>query len=144
MPELRDSPLATPPETKVSYAIHRIGSRLVGDLFLASYLSGSLDLVGSLGPVHRALTAAEGEKQQLSPDLLSRILAQQDDTLRWVAEAKAEGYHRTNVLAFLSLWAAHEAGHENVMAAIVETVQSSAYSVVVDAALASLIACRYA
>ncbi|WP_457356236.1 hypothetical protein [Roseateles sp. P5_D6] len=126
MTELRDSPLATPPENKVFYALHRIGSRLVGDLFLASYLSSSLNLVNTLGPLHRAATFSGGEKQGLAPELLDRILAQQDDTMRWVADAKAEGYHRTNVLAFLSLWAAHEAGHENVMAAILETVRSSA------------------
>lgn len=53
-------------------------------------------------------------------------MAQADDQLRWAAEMKAEDYHRTNVLAFLSFWAAQEAGNENVVAAILGTVQSAA------------------
>lgn len=126
MPELQDNQLGTPPEHKVSHAIHRIGSRLVGDFFLASYLVDCLNMVSGLGPVHKLLLVAEGEKRAVPADQIQAILAKEEDKLRWVAQVKAEDYHRTNVLSFLSLWAAQEAGNENVVAAILGTYEKAA------------------
>lgn len=79
-----------------------------------------------LGPVHKLMLANEGHKRGADPERIKSILAQADDNFRWVAEMKAEDYHRTNVLAFLSIWAAHEAGSENIIAAILSTVPTAA------------------
>lgn len=126
MPELHDRMLATSPEQKVLYALQQTGSRLVGDRLLASYLADCLHITEGLGSIHKLLLASEGEKLGADPERIKSLLAQADDNLRWAAEMKAENYHRTNVLAFLSLWAAHEAGSENVIAAILSTVQPAA------------------
>ena len=126
MPELYDRMLGTLPEHKILYALQQTGSRLVGDLFLAGYLADCLHVTEGLGPVHKLLLASEGEKRGADPERIKSLLAQADDNLRWAAEMKAENYHRTNVLAFLSLWAAHEAGNENVISAILSTVRPAA------------------
>ncbi len=126
MPELKNRTLGTPPEHKVLYAVQQTGSRLVGDRFLANYLSDCLGIVDGLGPVHKLLLASEGHKRGADPKIIKSLLAGTEDNLRWAAEMKTEDYHRTNVLAFLSFWAAHEAGSENIIAAILGTVQAAA------------------
>lgn len=128
MPELHDRMLGTSPEHKIHYALQRTGSRLVGDLFLASYLAECLNIVDGLGPMHKLMLASEGQKRRAAPERIKTLLAKADDNLRWAAEMKAEDYHRTNVLAFLSFWAAHEAGNENIIAAILSTIQPAAAS----------------
>lgn len=128
MPELHDHLLGTPPEHKILHALQRTGSRLVGDRFLANYLAECLNIVDGLGPVHKLLLASEGQKLGAAPERIKALLAQAEDNLRWAAEMKAEDYHRTNVLAFLSFWAAHEAGSENIIMAILSTIQSAAAS----------------
>lgn len=128
MPELHDRMLGTAPEHKIYHALQRTGSRLVGDRFLASYLAECLHIVDGLGPAHKLMLAAEGQKRGAAPERIKALLAQADDNLRWAAEMKAEGYHRTNVLAFLSFWAAHEAGSENIITAILSTIQPAAAS----------------
>lgn len=130
MPELHDRALGTPPDRRIAYALHQTGSRLVGDRFLASYLVDCLNMVDGLGSVHKLLLAAEGKKRGETAERIGVVLAQAEDNIRWVAEMKAEDFHRTNVLAFLSFWAAHEAGHENIIAAILGTVQSAAAAAV--------------
>ena len=128
MPELNDNMLGTSPEHKILHALQRIGSRLIGDRFLASYLAECLDIVDGLGSVHKLMLASEGQKRGADPERIKALLAQADDNLRFAAEMKAEDYHRTNVLAFLSFWAAHEAGNENVITAILSTIQPAATS----------------
>jgi len=128
MPELHDRTLGTSPEHRILYAIQQTGSRLVGDRFLAAYLTDCIAMVDGLGPLHKLLLVSEGEKRGADPSLIKSHLAQADDNLRWAAEMKAEDYHRTNVLAFLSQWAAHEAGNENIIAVILGTIQAAAAS----------------
>ena len=128
MPELHDQMLGTPPEHKILYALQQTGSRLVGDRFLATYLAECLDITNGLGNVHKLMLAKEGQRQGAHPDRIKSLLEQAEDNLRWVAAMKAEDYHRTNVLAFLSLWAAHEAGNENIITAILNTIQTAAAS----------------
>lgn len=74
------------------------------------------------------MLVSEGQKQGAAPERIKALLAQAEDNLRWAAEMKAEDYHRTNVLAFLSFWAAHEAGSENIITAILSTIQPAAAS----------------
>jgi len=114
MPELHDRPLGTSPEHKVLHAVAQTGSRLVGDRFLASYLTDCLHMVGGLGPVHKVLLADAGQKRGAAPETITRLVAQAEDNMRWVSEMQAEDYHRVNVLAFLSLWSAYETGTENI------------------------------
>jgi hypothetical protein len=129
MPELHDRILGTAPGNKIHHTLQQTGSRLFGDRLLASYLSSCLSIVDGLGPVHKFMLASEGLKLSASPELIKTQVAQADDNLRWAAEIKAEGYHRTNVLSFLSFWAAYEAGNENIIAAILSTIQPSALAV---------------
>lgn len=126
MPELHDRILGTAPAKKIHYALQQTGSRLVGDRFLASYLANCLNIVNGLGPVHKLMLASEGLKRGAAPELIKTLVAQADDNLLWAAEMKTEGYHRTNVLSFLSFWAAYEAGNENIIAAILSKIQPSA------------------
>lgn len=128
MPELNDPHLGTAPEHRILYALQQTGSRLVGDRFFASYLAECLSIVNGLGPAHKFLLASEGQKLGVNPDIIKSQLAQADDNLRWVTEMMGEDFHRTNVLALLSAWAAHEAGSENVIAAILSTIHSAAVS----------------
>lgn len=128
MPELHDRMLGTPPEHKIQCALQRTGSRLIGDRFLASYLAECLHIVDGLGPVHKLMLASEGQKRGAAPERIKAVLAQAEDNLRWAAEMKAEDYHRTNVLAFLSFWAAHEAGSENIITAILSSIRQAAAS----------------
>ena len=128
MPELNDRMLGTSPEHKILHALQRTGSRLVGDRFLASYLTECLHIVDGLGSVHKLMLTSEGQKRGAGPERIKALLAQAEDNLRWAAEMKAEDYHRTNVLAFLSFWAAHEAGSENIITAILSTIQPAAMS----------------
>ena len=128
MPELHDRLLGTSPEHRISHAMQLTGSRLVGDRFLASYLTDCLHMVDGVGPVHKLLMVSEGQKRGADPEVIKAYVNQTDDNLRWAAEMKAEDYHRTNVLAFLSFWAAQEAGNENIVAAILNTIKPAALS----------------
>ena len=130
MPELNDRMLGTSPAHTISYALHQTGSRLVGDRFLASYLMECLQIVDGLGPVHKLMLNSEGQKRGAAPEHINALLAQAEDHLRWAAEMKAEDYHRTNVLAFLGFWAAHEAGTENIIASILAAIKPAAESAV--------------
>jgi len=128
MPELHDRVLGTAPEKKIYHALQQTGSRLVGDRILASHLADCLSIVDGLGPVHKLMLASVGQKRDASPELVKAQVAKAEDNLRWAAEMKAEGYHRTNVLSFLSFWAAYEAGNENIISAILSSIQPSATS----------------
>ena len=128
MPELHDRMLGTSPENKIQHALQETGSRLIGDRFVASYLAECLHIVDGLGTVHKLMLASEGQKRAADPKRIKALLAQAEDTLGWAAEMKAEDYHRINVLSFLSLWAAHEAGSENIITAILNTIRSAAVS----------------
>ena len=128
MPELHDRPLGTSPEHKVLHAVAQTGSRLVGDRFLASYLTDCLHMVGGLGPLHKVLLADAGQKRGAAPETITRLVAQAEDNMRWVSEMQAEDYHRVNVLAFLSLWSAYETGTENIIAAALGTINPAAAS----------------
>lgn len=130
MPELQDRPQGMSPDHKVLLAMGQTGSRLVGDRFLASYLTDCLQMVSGLGALHKLLLVEAGEKRGASPETITRFVAQAEDNLRWVSEMQAEDYHRVNVLSFLSLWAAYETGIENIAAAVLGSVDTAAKSAV--------------
>ncbi len=61
-------------------------------------------------------------KARSSPNVdLERMIAHLEDVSRWAAEVESEGYHSVNTHAFITLWAAQEAGIENVISEIVRT-----------------------
>lgn len=128
MPELQDRLLGTLAQHKVLNAVGQTGSRLVGDRFLASYLTDCLHMVGGLGPLHKVLLVASGQKNGAAPETIKRLVDQAEDNMRWVSEMQAEDYHRVNVLALLSLWSAYETGNENIVAAALGTIKSAAES----------------
>lgn len=130
MPELQDRPLGTSPEHKVLFAVAQTISRLVGDRFLASYLTDCLHMVSGLGYIHKLLLADAGQKRDAAPETIARLIAQAEDNLRWVSETQKEDYHQVNVLSLLSLWAAYETGTENIIAAALGTVEAAAKSAV--------------
>lgn len=128
MPELQDPKLGTPSGSKISYAIHQTGSRLVGDGFLAGYVIDCLKMAEDLIPVHKYMMSKEGMQRGIATDIIAQRNAQADDNLRWLEQMESEDFHRVNVLSFLSLWAAYESGNENIIASIIETHQSAAIS----------------
>lgn len=96
---------------------------------MSSYLAECINITEGLGPVHKKLLDTEGQRLGASPAIISSILARADDTIHWANEMRLENYHRTNVLAFLSMWATHEAGYENIFTAILSTIKTAAESV---------------
>jgi hypothetical protein len=130
MPELTDSILATPSEQSVAYAVSQTGSRLVGDLFLAGYITDCLQMTLGLGEVHKLLLVHEGQKRGAAPETITRHVALAEDNMRWASEMQAEDYHRINVLALLSLWSAFESGTENIIASALGTVYVAATSAI--------------
>lgn len=53
-------------------------------------------------------------------------MARTDDTVQWAKRIRNDNYHQIHTLSFLSEWAAQEAGNENVIAAIIETIATAA------------------
>jgi hypothetical protein len=124
--QLFPSKLNTPNDAKITYCIGETGSVLVGDLFLSGYMSDCLYMAEGLGSVHKLLLTQKAGELKTSPETLSRVLAQADDNIRWAAQMREENYHRVHALSFLSEWAAQEAGNENVIAAILGTIEQAA------------------
>lgn len=121
MPELKKRPLATPREdAPVDWVIHQMGSSLIGEYFSAGYYRDCLQMAKAMAPQHRpSLTAIHAARKSDSPNL-ERMIAQLEDVSRWAAEVHSEDYHTVNTHVFITLWAALEAGIENVLAAILQ------------------------
>lgn len=118
MPEINDPELGTPRENRVMYAIQQTGSRLIGDQFIASYLIDYIDIAEDSILTKRKNNA--GKRNSKHPS------SQMEDNIKKLKEIKSEDYHRVNVLAFLSLWSAHESGIENIIAAALGSIQKAA------------------
>jgi hypothetical protein len=98
----------------------------VGDLFQSGYFSESLHVVETLGPVQKALVAQKGLEVKASPERIKAEVAKVEDLIRWAREMREQDYHAIHSSVFVNLWAAQEAGNENVIAAIVRTHLPSA------------------
>jgi hypothetical protein len=122
--------LETPKDAKITYCIGETGSFLVGDIFLSGYLADCLYMAEGLGHVHKILLSQKAAELKTSQETLSRLMAQADDNIRWAKQMREENYHRVHTLAFLSEWAAQEAGNENVIAAILSTIESAAQAAI--------------
>lgn len=130
MPVLHPVTLNTPKEAKIAYALHETGAWLVGDRFLPSYLRDCLRVVEGRAEVYKLLLMAELVKHNVNGETVKIHVSQADDTIRWAKETREQDYHELHTLAFLSEWSAQEAGLENVVAAILATVESSALAAV--------------
>jgi hypothetical protein len=126
MVQLQRPKIATPEDAKIFYCIHETGSLLVGDRFLPGYIADCIQMAEGLGHLHKLLIAQGATKRNTDPAVLSRLIVQADDTIRWAKEIRGEGYHQIHTLTFLSEWSAQEAGAENVIAAILETIKEAA------------------
>ncbi|WP_146228715.1 hypothetical protein [Xylophilus ampelinus] len=75
----------------------------------------------AMAPQHRpALTAIHNARNSDDVDL-ERMVANLEDISRWAAEVESEDFHIVNSHAFITLWAAQEAGIENILAEIIRT-----------------------
>ncbi|MTV39573.1 hypothetical protein [Duganella radicis] len=118
--------IKTPENAKILYCLGETGSLLVGDFFLPAYITESIGMAEGLGHIHKILIEKEGVEKNSDPELIKTILARADDNIKWAKEFREDGYHQIHTLTFISEWAAQEAGNENVIAAIIETIKESA------------------
>jgi hypothetical protein len=129
MVQLQRPKIGTPQDAKILYCLHETGSLLVGDLFFPSYTTECIQMAEGLGHIHKLLIAEEALKRNMDPEALKGIMARADDTIRWAKEIRSEGYHQIHTLSLLSEWSAQEAGIENVIAAILETIREAGANV---------------
>ncbi|MBU0652284.1 MAG: hypothetical protein KKG96_05330 [Proteobacteria bacterium] len=127
MPELKKRVIGTSREqAPVTWVIHQIGSFLIGEFFNGGYYRDCLQMAKSMASQHRpALTAINTARKSNSVDI-ERIIAHLEDVSRWAGEVHSEGYHTVNTHVFISLWAAQEAGMENVISEILRTSNNAA------------------
>lgn len=127
MPELKYRTLATSKEDSlVNWNIHNTGSLLVGEYFNASYYRECLKMAKSMKPLHRPfLTAIHTQKKSKTVDLES-VIQNAEDISRWAEDAESEDFHLINTQVFIGLWAAQEAGIENILGAIVQSFKPAA------------------
>jgi hypothetical protein len=118
--------LGTPKEAKITYCLHETGAWLMGDRFLPSYISNCLRIVEGRGDVHKFLLLKECVNENVSEENRKILLARAEDTIKWAKQTREQEYHEVHTLVFLSEWAAQEAGNENVIAAILETIEPAA------------------
>lgn len=127
MPELKKSTLGTSREqAPVKWVIQQIGLFLVGELFNGGYYRDCLRMAESMASKHRqSLTAIQAARKSKSVDI-ERIIAHCEDVSRWAGEVHSEDYHTVNTHVFITLWAAQEAGIENVISEILRTSNHAA------------------
>lgn len=127
MPELRKRTLGTPRDkAPVSWVIQQTGTYLLGELFGGGYYRDCLKMAKAMASQHRP-SLTEIHMLRKSPQLdLERMVSHLEDVSRWAGEVEAEGFHTVNTHAFITLWAAQEAGIENVIAEIVRTSEHAA------------------
>ena len=101
MPELGERKLGTCRETApVSYEIQKTGSFLMGEFFAG-------------GNYRSCLRTAS-------------VSARDKSIARWATRMHAEDYHELNTYVFLALWAAQEAGVENILGAMLTSSSRAA------------------
>lgn len=127
MPDLKPRPLGTSrADAPVNWVIHKMGSALVGEFFTSGYYRDCLTMAERMAPRHRpALKAIHESKPESTLDV-EGLIANLEDVSRWARDERLDGYHTVNTHVFITLWAAQEAGMENVAAEIVRTNRDAA------------------
>lgn len=122
MPELKRHPLGTSREqAPVTWVVHQIGSYLIGEFFNGGYYRDCLQIAKSMGSQHRQALAAIHEARKSDSVNIEHMIANLEDVSRWASEVHSEDYHTVNTHVFITLWAAQEAGIENVISEILRT-----------------------
>ncbi|WP_157225845.1 hypothetical protein [Pseudomonas sp. 313] len=107
MAELSESKLGTPRDTApVTWLIHRLASSLVGELFTGGYYRTCIKYAESF---------TDGKRDPTLSDINS-----------WAKRSRKEDFHTVNSHAFITAWAAQEAGMESIIAEIIRTSDSAA------------------
>jgi len=127
MPELKIRSLGTPREkAPVTWVVHKTGSLLIGEFFNGGYYRECLRMAKAMASQHRPiLTAMQAVRKSNTIDL-EGVIANLEDVSRWAGEVQSEGYHTVNTHVFITLWAAQEAGLENVISEIIRTSDCAA------------------
>lgn len=127
MPELKKRTLGTDRSVApVKWVVQQMGSFLVGEIFNSGYYQECLKMAESMAVHHRPmLTAIQASRQSSTVDL-ERMIAQLEDVSRWARDEGLDGYHTVNTHVFITLWAALEAGIENIIAEIIRTNKEAA------------------
>jgi hypothetical protein len=125
--QFNEPKLGTPPDAPISHALHKTGSFLVGDFFVSSFYYECLQLVEGLGPLHKLMLAEKGLELKAPQERIKANIAHAEELIDWAKQMRSEGYHTMNTHVFITLWAAHEAGIENVVATIVRTIRHAAH-----------------
>ena len=127
MPELKPRVLGTSRESApVNWALHQTSSYLTGELFTGGYYRDCLNIAEGMAASHRpGLEAIHAARKSTNVDV-ERLIAHLEDVSRWAAAVRKEDYHTVNTHVFVTLWAAQEAGIENVLAAILQTDRPAA------------------
>jgi hypothetical protein len=127
MPELRKRELGTPREqAPIKWVIQQTGSFLVGELFNGGYYRDCIHLAKSMARNRRSELSTIRAARKLHSADVDREVAQLDDVVHWISEVKSDDYHTVNTHVFITLWAAQEAGIENVISEILRTSKSAA------------------
>lgn len=127
MPELKKRPLGTSRENApIAWVIQQTGSYFLGELFNGGYYRDCIQMAEGMASQHRpALTAIHAARGSPAVDL-ERMIARLEDVSRWASDAREEDYHTVNTHVFVTLWAAQEAGVENLVSEIVRTDRGAA------------------
>lgn len=108
-------------EAPVGWVVQQTGAYLIGELYGGSYYRECLKMAKAMASHHRpALTAIHQTRHAPTVDL-ERMIAHLEEVSHWAAEVESENFHTVNTHAFITLWAAQEAGVENVIAEIIRT-----------------------
>lgn len=119
--------LGTPwKQAPVNWVVHQTGSLLIGEFFNGGYYRECLRMAKAMASQHRpTLTAIQAIRKSNSIDL-EDVIINLEDISRWAGIVQSEGYHTVNTHVFIALWAAQEAGLENVISEIIRTSDCAA------------------
>lgn len=126
MPELKKLSLGTEKDkAPVSWVIHQTGAYLIGELFGGGYYRDCLKIAKTMASKHRNILTSDHKKYNSSVNI-ERLVVHLEDVSRWAAEVESEGFHTVNTHTFITLWAAQEAGIENIIAEIIRNYKYAA------------------
>lgn len=119
MPSLSPRKLGTSrDDSPVNWAVHQTGSYLVEEFFCGSYYRDCLNLARGVADSNFSMALFRKQNLEQNFDRLIKLL---EDLSAWAKEVHHEGFHTVNTHVFITLWAAQEAGIENIVSEIIRT-----------------------
>jgi hypothetical protein len=130
MPELSYTKSTSPHRlTKpVAWCVNQTQLALLDEWFNVSYYRNCLKAVEFTAPIRDSLNTIFGKLKGTEPETLARIAAQTKDVVRWAAECRQQDYHRIHASGLIGLWAAQEAGVENLISEVIRTNRAAAHA----------------